>query len=131
MPTGASSRSRPFTREDLNAENTCFQGTGGVSRENCGYGFQPAFLDVQTQTVYLSRFADGRPAPLSMSLTAYPMSSCSHGRTGACQLSRRRSSPDSFSMASSIRDTPQREKSPCSRSNLVLHQFGTFSATCN
>jgi hypothetical protein len=29
-------------------------------------GFRPAFLDVATCTIYLSRFADGRPAPFHL-----------------------------------------------------------------
>lgn len=47
----------------LESENGHYLGSGGRSQENAGIGFRPAFLDPQTRTVYLSRFADGRPAP--------------------------------------------------------------------
>jgi len=47
----------------LAAENRFFAGTGGVSQENRHSGFLPGFLDQDTSTVYLSRWADGRPAP--------------------------------------------------------------------
>src|SRR4030095_16677060 len=43
-----------------------FRGTGGVSEENCGLGFRPAFRDAQTGIVYRSCFADGRPAPFHL-----------------------------------------------------------------
>jgi hypothetical protein len=32
-------------------------------RTDCGFGFRPAYLDFETQTVYPSRYADGRLAP--------------------------------------------------------------------
>ena len=41
-----------------------FAGTGGVSQDNRHCGFKPAFLDIRSGEVYLSRFADGRPAPI-------------------------------------------------------------------
>jgi hypothetical protein len=44
-------------------ENADYRGTGGVSENNRRLGFQPAFIDRETCTVYLSRFADGRLAP--------------------------------------------------------------------
>jgi hypothetical protein len=47
----------------LQHENTQHRGTGGVSGEARGFGFRPAFMDRETRRVYLSRFADGRPAP--------------------------------------------------------------------
>lgn len=50
----------------LRRENVEFQGTGGRSQENRALGFRPAFLDVDTSTVYPSRFADGRPAPFHL-----------------------------------------------------------------
>jgi hypothetical protein len=34
-----------------------------VSEGTRARGFRPAFIDTETETVYLSRFADGRPAP--------------------------------------------------------------------
>jgi hypothetical protein len=47
----------------LRKENATHAGTGGRSEENRSLGFRPAFLDFATQTTYLSRFANGRPAP--------------------------------------------------------------------
>src|ERR1700682_2778851 len=44
-------------------ETARFRGTGGVSENNRSLGFQPAFIDRETQTVQLSRFPDGRLAP--------------------------------------------------------------------
>jgi len=48
----------------LKLENDIHVGTGGRSQENRDLGFRPAFLDFETQVVYPSRFADGRPAPI-------------------------------------------------------------------
>jgi hypothetical protein len=50
----------------LRRENTAFAGTGGRSEENRNLGFRPAFLDFATQTIYLSRFANGRAAPFHL-----------------------------------------------------------------
>jgi len=50
----------------LRKENVAFAGTGGRSEENRNLGFRPAFFDFATQTIYLSRFANGRPAPFHM-----------------------------------------------------------------
>lgn len=50
----------------LKRENVSFHGTGGVSAGNRSYGFRPAFLDSHTDVVYLSRFADGQPAPFHL-----------------------------------------------------------------
>jgi len=52
--------------ELIRKENVSFAGTGGRSEENRNLGFRPAFFDFATQTVYLSRFANGRPAPFHM-----------------------------------------------------------------
>ena len=52
-----------MTVETLKNENVAFQGSGGVSGENRGYGFRPGFQDTETQAIYVSRFADGRAAP--------------------------------------------------------------------
>ena len=40
-----------------------YRGTGGVSENDRSLSFQPAFIDRETCTVYLSRFPDGRLAP--------------------------------------------------------------------
>ena len=58
----------------LATENTAHANTAGVSRNNRGLGFRPAFLDFSTMTVHLSRFFDG-PPPRSMSWTACPTKS--------------------------------------------------------
>jgi hypothetical protein len=54
-----------MTQRQLALENARYRGTGGVS-ESCSPGFSPAFRDAQTGVVYLSRFADGRPAPFHL-----------------------------------------------------------------
>ncbi|MFZ0258322.1 MAG: hypothetical protein WAN46_22420 [Gammaproteobacteria bacterium] len=45
-------------------ENQTFAGTGGVSSGNQNGSFLPAFLETRSGEIYLSRFADGRPAPV-------------------------------------------------------------------
>src|SRR5438034_11750130 len=50
----------------LRRENVEFRGTGGRSEENTSIGFRPAFMDCETSTVYPSRFANGRPAPMHL-----------------------------------------------------------------
>ena len=49
-----------MTKISLALETTNYRGTGGVSENNRGLGFQPAFIDRQSGTVHLSRFPDGR-----------------------------------------------------------------------
>lgn len=55
-----------LTRETLEDQNRVFKGTGGISDRNRSLGFMPAFQDTHTGTVYLSRFADGRVAPMHL-----------------------------------------------------------------
>jgi hypothetical protein len=55
-----------LTYEKLRAENQHFWNTGGVSQNNRDQGFHPAFLDTVTGQVYLSRFANGNPAPIHL-----------------------------------------------------------------
>jgi hypothetical protein len=50
-------------QQRLRTENRRYRGSGGVSEGNRDAGFLPAFLDTHTGEVFLSRFADGRPAP--------------------------------------------------------------------
>lgn len=50
----------------LRQENRDYLHSGGRSEENRGAGFLPAFLDLETRTIYASRFADGRPAPFHL-----------------------------------------------------------------
>lgn len=54
----------PSTPVSLLEENLQFAGTGGVSANNHSLGFIPAFRDIESGKVYLSRFPDGRPAPI-------------------------------------------------------------------
>lgn len=53
-----------LTARTLREENKNFRGTGGVSAGNRSLGFRPAFKDTASGKVYLSCFADGRPAPI-------------------------------------------------------------------
>lgn len=53
-----------LTRQVLDEHNRRFRDTGGRSPENRASGFVPAFQDTLKGTVYLSRFADGRLAPI-------------------------------------------------------------------
>lgn len=55
-----------LTRYQLQHENRTFAGTGGVSQLNRVLGFIPAFRDRQSGRIELSRFADGRLAPLHL-----------------------------------------------------------------
>ncbi|UCE77749.1 MAG: hypothetical protein JSU62_06160 [Gammaproteobacteria bacterium] len=55
-----------LTTETLRRQNLAFVGTGGVSQENRGSGFRPAFYDPATGRAELARFADGRPAPMHL-----------------------------------------------------------------
>ncbi len=50
----------------LDKQNGNFSGSGRVSDENRPTDFQPAFRDAYTGRIYLSRFADGRAAPVHM-----------------------------------------------------------------
>ena len=50
----------------LEHENQIYEGRGGVSQENRSRGFLPAFYDTETQTVDISRFANGFPAPIHL-----------------------------------------------------------------
>lgn len=55
-----------MTASVLWQENAVFRGRGGVSEENRGHGFLPAFLDADTGVIYASCFADGQPAPFHL-----------------------------------------------------------------
>ncbi len=55
-----------FSQATLERENQSFRGTGGRSEENRECGFLPAFFDADTQTIYASRFSDGRPGPFHL-----------------------------------------------------------------
>ena len=62
-----------LTQLQLVLENVSYQTGGGVSRENRGYGFRPAFFDTESRAIYESRFADGTPAPFHL-LDGLPVS---------------------------------------------------------
>jgi hypothetical protein len=57
---------QPMSEVRLQHENREYRGSGGVSEENRSQGFKPAFLDTETDRIYASRFADGRPAPFHL-----------------------------------------------------------------
>jgi hypothetical protein len=50
----------------LKTQNRLFEGTMGISQNNHGAGFVPAYLDLHTGRAVESRFADGRPAPVHL-----------------------------------------------------------------
>ena len=53
-----------FTVKALQHQNLAFVGTAGVSQGNQQRGFAPGFYDRATGAIYISRHADGRPAPV-------------------------------------------------------------------
>ena len=55
-----------LTEDTLRQQNLALAGTGGISEENRTSGFRPAFRDPTTGRTELSRFADGRPAPMHL-----------------------------------------------------------------
>ena len=55
-----------FTQHHLIGENAEFGRGGGVSRNNRGQGFLPAFRDREDGRVTLACFADGRPSPMHL-----------------------------------------------------------------
>ena len=55
-----------ITLQSLGEEKARWHGSTGCSAGNRGLGFRPAFLDSETGRVYLSAFADGRPAPVHL-----------------------------------------------------------------
>jgi hypothetical protein len=52
--------------EALQRENRHFLHSGGRSEENRSLGFAPAFMDVESGTVYRACFRDGSPAPFHL-----------------------------------------------------------------
>lgn len=48
----------------LRTENQTFHNTQGISQNNCGWGFCPAFLDKATGRIELAVKKDGRPAAM-------------------------------------------------------------------
>ncbi|MEN8168360.1 MAG: hypothetical protein ABFR65_12920 [Pseudomonadota bacterium] len=60
----SSARVASLSTRVLAQQNRIYRDTGGVSDGCRGEGFRPAFLDRSTGITWLSRFADGRIAPL-------------------------------------------------------------------
>lgn len=50
----------------LRVQNIAYAGTGGVSCNNASAGFVPGYLDTESGVAVVSRFADGRPAPIHL-----------------------------------------------------------------
>jgi len=48
-----------LTRKTLEDDNRHYTGRGGISEENRGFGFLPAYRDSATGNIHLSRFAEG------------------------------------------------------------------------
>jgi hypothetical protein len=57
---------KAYTRNHLRAENRRYSGSTGISQNNAGLGFVPAFCDGATGQVYRSCFANGAPAPIHL-----------------------------------------------------------------
>ncbi|MCI0400072.1 MAG: hypothetical protein L0Z68_02045 [Gammaproteobacteria bacterium] len=55
-----------LTPKTLEDENRRYTGRGGISEENRGLGFLPAYLDSATGSIHLSCFRDGRRAPIHL-----------------------------------------------------------------
>ena len=55
-----------MSQHRLVQENCDYQGTSGLSEANRSEGFLPAFQDLETGKVYLSRTRDGRQAPFHL-----------------------------------------------------------------
>lgn len=53
-----------LTPSALQQENEIFRGSGGVSEGNRALGFKPAFYDMETGISYISRFGNGKEAPM-------------------------------------------------------------------
>lgn len=55
-----------LTELSLRDENVLFANTRGVSRNNRDLGFRPGYLNCNTGEQTLSRYSDGRPAPIHL-----------------------------------------------------------------
>ena len=66
LPLLDSFQSPGLSLQALRTENLRYAGTGGISQLNCEYGFVPAFQDTLDCSNEISRFGDGRPAPLHL-----------------------------------------------------------------
>ena len=63
-PLAVVSRQGALSDFELRLENVAYGGTGGVSRNNEGAGFKPAYRNIRTGQTVMSRFADGSQAPI-------------------------------------------------------------------
>ncbi|VAX10346.1 hypothetical protein MNBD_GAMMA26-1510 [hydrothermal vent metagenome] len=52
--------------DDLTQQNRAYAGTGGTSEGNHMHRFTPAYMDAETGQAVVSRFADGRSAPVHL-----------------------------------------------------------------
>lgn len=55
-----------LTMTVLQQDDARYAGSGGHSEVNRDLGFRPAFFDCATCAIYLSRYRDGRIAPLHL-----------------------------------------------------------------
>jgi len=55
-----------MTIQGIRRDNKRFSGTGGLSENNRGIGFVPAFCDAETGRTELSRLPGGVPAPIHL-----------------------------------------------------------------
>lgn len=55
-----------LTRDELKHQSDDFCGRGGTSAETQSLGLVPGFRDSHSGRVFVSRFADGRPAPMHL-----------------------------------------------------------------
>lgn len=77
-------RDRAIKAMALIRENQRFVGTGGVSRAKRTQEFRPAFRDRQTDVVYPSCYANGRPAGIHL-LDSLPGELVERRDAGACR----------------------------------------------
>lgn len=55
-----------MTQERLELETELYEDSGATSTHCRPFGFRPAFYDTTTRLIHLSRFADGRLAPIHL-----------------------------------------------------------------
>lgn len=55
-----------MTQERLELETELYEDSGATSTHCRPFGFRPAFYDTDSRTIHLSRFADGRLAPIHL-----------------------------------------------------------------
>jgi hypothetical protein len=81
---------KALSDKELQDQSGRYRGTGGTSEEARVRGFLPAFLDLQTGIVYLSRLLDGRLVAIHV-LDGLPdelvVSRCENGRVLAVKQS--------------------------------------------